>query len=106
MGKGNKRSAVCQADARRSGGLRRRKPGSQSALERGSLGRDSLQHADAPKFLKRPGISGSALVLVMQSKGPAAPAVLGGGSGSRAVSAAGWLLWISGRYGYLGIYSM
>lgn len=43
-------------------------------------------------LLKCPGISGSALVLIMQSKGPTAPAVLGGGSGGRAVSAVGWLL--------------
>ena len=90
MGTGNKQSSVCQADAERSGGLWRRKP--QSAPERGSLGRHSLQHADTPKFLKCPGISGSALVLIMQSKGTAAPAVLGGGSGGRAVGAAGWLL--------------
>lgn len=57
-------------------------------------------------FLKCPSISGSALVLIMQSKGPAAPAVLGGGSGSRALSAVGWLLWVPGRYGYLGVRSM
>lgn len=41
---------------------------------------------------KRPGISGSALILIMQSKGPTAPAVLGGGSGGGAVNAVGWLL--------------
>jgi len=79
-------------DAQRSGGLWRRKPGSQSAPAHGGLGRDSFQHADTPELLRCRGTSGSALVLVMQSEGPAAHAVLGGGSGSRAVNAVGWLL--------------
>lgn len=63
VGKGEKQSSVCQADTKGRGGLWRRKHGSQSALEHGSSGRDSLQHADTPKFLKCPGIS--ALVLIM-----------------------------------------
>lgn len=85
VGKDNKESLVCQVDAQRSGGLWKRKPGSQSALECGSLERDSLQHADTSVCLKCPGIPGSALILLMQVKGPTSLAMLGRGSGIRAV---------------------
>lgn len=73
--KGNKQSPVCQIGAQRGGELWRKKPGSQPALECGSSGKDT----DTSKLLKCPAISGSVVILPVQSRGPAAPARLARG---------------------------